>query len=109
MEVTDHKLSGAKQKKLPNGRIITPRFIIVHYTAGGSLNSSFNALKKQGLSAHLLLDRNGDAVQMVDFDRRALHAGKSTWRGLTSLNSHTIGIEVCNFGWLLKRGHRIWS
>ncbi len=104
MEITDHKLSGAKQKQLPNGRIITPKFVIVHYTAGGTLNSSYNALKNRELSAHLLLDRDGKVVQMVDFNRRALHAGESTWRGLKWLNSHAIGIEVCNYGWLLKRG-----
>lgn len=56
-----------------------------------------------GLSSHILLGRDGEIVQLVDFNRRAFHAGKSSWRGFSSLNSHSIGIEVCNYGWLLPR------
>ena len=46
------------------------------------------------VSAHLLIDRLGAIVQFVPFDRRAWHAGVSTWRGRVSCNRFSIGIEL---------------
>lgn len=50
------------------------------------------------VSAHLLIRRDGEAVQFVPFERRAWHAGRScwfdgvSWRG--ELNDFAIGIEL---------------
>lgn len=46
------------------------------------------------VSAHLLIDRQGAIVQCVPFDRRAWHAGVSSWRGRVSCNRFSIGIEL---------------
>lgn len=109
MEIVDHKLDGVTQRPLPQLKRITPKLIIIHYTAGGSLNSSWNALDRSGLSAHLLIDRDGTIVQMGDFNRRTNHAGKSQWNSLSWLNNHSIGIEVCNYGWLPKQGDGVFK
>jgi N-acetylmuramoyl-L-alanine amidase len=105
MQIQAHRLVSAEQRPLPHhgGRIV-PRFIIIHYTAGGSADSSYDALDRAGLSAHILIKRDGALIQCVDFDSKAFHAGKSFWRGYRSLNSCSIGIEVCNYGWLMRRG-----
>lgn len=105
MQIQAHRLDSADQQPLPHhGGSITPKFIVVHYTAGGGADGSYKALDKAGISAHVLLERDGNVIQCVDFDRKAYHAGKSLWRGYRSLNSHSIGIEVCNYGWLQRRG-----
>lgn len=50
------------------------------------------------VSAHLLIRRDGEAVQFVPFDRRAWHAGRSRWfdgRGWRGeLNDFSVGIEL---------------
>lgn len=85
-----------------HGGDITPKFIVLHYTAGGTLEGSLSAIKRRGLSAHFFIGREGEIVQTVEMNKRAYHAGKSNWMGYTGLNYHSIGIEICNYGWLDK-------
>jgi len=46
------------------------------------------------VSAHFFVRRNGAAVQFVACARRAWHAGVSSWRGRTSCNDFSVGIEM---------------
>ncbi|MFW5452458.1 1,6-anhydro-N-acetylmuramyl-L-alanine amidase AmpD [Thioalkalivibrio sulfidiphilus] len=46
------------------------------------------------VSAHVLIRRDGQVVQYVPFDRRAWHAGASSWQGRTRCNDFSIGIEL---------------
>lgn len=46
------------------------------------------------VSAHLLIERSGRITQFVPFDRRAWHAGDSSWRGRRGCNDFSIGIEL---------------
>lgn len=46
------------------------------------------------VSAHVLVRRDGAAVQYVPFHRRAWHAGSSRWRGRERCNDFSIGIEL---------------
>lgn len=85
---------------------IVAKFLVFHYTActGASARATF--LRQAGpnrVSAHLLVDRDGSVTQFVPLDLRAWHAGESSWDGFQDLNSHSIGIEVVNFGYLQKR------
>jgi AmpD protein len=52
--------------------------------------------KIQGLkvSAHVLVDRAGVLTQFVPFSRRAWHAGVSEYRGRSTCNDFSIGIEL---------------
>jgi len=45
------------------------------------------------VSAHVLVRRNGEAVQFVPFGDRAWHAGRSSWQGREACNDYSIGIE----------------
>jgi N-acetyl-anhydromuramoyl-L-alanine amidase len=46
------------------------------------------------VSAHFVIRRDGELVQFVSADRRAWHAGISTWRGRSACNDFSIGIEL---------------
>ncbi|MBT0667645.1 N-acetylmuramoyl-L-alanine amidase [Novosphingobium profundi] len=77
-----------------------PRFVVMHYTAGASARGSaaWLANPASGASAHLVIGREGEVLQCVNFENRAWHAGRSTWQGLSGLNDHAIGIELANWG-----------
>jgi len=46
------------------------------------------------VSTHLLIRRDGELVQYVPFQRRAWHAGKSSYLGRERCNDFSIGIEL---------------
>jgi AmpD protein len=46
------------------------------------------------VSAHVLIDRQGNVTQFVAFDKRAWHAGLSSWQGRGNCNDYSIGIEL---------------
>lgn len=46
------------------------------------------------VSAHLLLRRDGSVNQFVPFNKRAWHAGVSTFKGRSTCNDFSIGIEL---------------
>lgn len=106
MEVKNHLLfydSGRQVtfKPSPNhGKNYTPKYLIMHYTAADTASSAINWMldPKAKVSAHLHIDREGNIVQLVHFNVVAWHAGKSYWKGLTGLNSYSIGIELQNTG-----------
>lgn len=54
----------------------------------------FGAIAGLRVSAHVLVRRDGSAVQYVPFHRRAWHAGESRWRGRERCNDFSIGIEL---------------
>jgi AmpD protein len=55
---------------------------------------SFSDLAGIKVSAHALVRRSGEIVQYVPFDRRAWHAGRSSWLGRERCNDYSVGIEV---------------
>ena len=46
------------------------------------------------VSSHLLIRRDGGAVQYVPFNRRAWHAGRSSYQGREACNDYSVGIEL---------------
>lgn len=105
MEVKYHKLAGADFIQSPNGGdAITPRFLVMHYTAGYDAGSAISTFKSRAseVSAHLVIDRDGKITQMMPFNKKAWHAGPSTYKGVKNLNSHSIGFEFVNIGFLRK-------
>lgn len=93
---------------------INPKFLVIHFTAGAqdAVGTARYFQKPEAkTSAHLMLDEDGTFVQGVEFETKAWHAGRSQWSGISGLNSHSIGIEVCNPGPLTKTaagGYKTW-
>ncbi len=75
-----------------------PELIVVHYTAMASAQAALDRLTDPAarVSAHYLIDEKGNIYQMVDEDKRAWHAGISSWDGKDDVNSRSIGIEISN-------------
>ena len=54
----------------------------------------FAGLEGVRVSAHLVIYRQGRLVQFVPCQRRAWHAGVSSWGGRPRCNDYSIGIEL---------------
>jgi len=82
----------------------------MHYTAGRGFQQSINWLcnPKAKASAHVVIGRDGEVAQLVVFNRRAWHAGKSAWAGLVGMNHYSIGIELDNPGPLKLGADGAW-
>lgn len=46
------------------------------------------------VAPHLFIDRDGLVCQFVSFDKRAWHAGVSSWHGRSGCNDYAVGIEM---------------
>lgn len=86
------------------------RYLVLHYTVLDSANS-LRVLTQQQVSSHYLLDDGPDfkVYRLVDEDRRAYHAGSSSWKGNTNINPSSIGIEIVNAGWRQTGQGREWA
>lgn len=59
-----------------------------------SLHSFYEEIKDLKVSAHILIKRSGEVIQFVPFNKRAWHAGKSSFNGVHDCNNFSIGIEL---------------
>ena len=101
MKIVNHRLQGVNWKASPNYRgTIRPQLIVIHYTGTNSLQSALSWLcnKSSGVSAHLVIAKTGQIWQLVPFNMRAWHAGKSEYDGRADVNSFSIGIENVGLG-----------
>ncbi|MGY0398429.1 MAG: 1,6-anhydro-N-acetylmuramyl-L-alanine amidase AmpD [Ostreibacterium sp.] len=54
----------------------------------------YHKIKDSRVSAHVLIKRNGEIIQFVNFNHRAWHAGQSCYQGRKACNDFSIGIEL---------------
>ncbi len=76
------------------------QFVVLHYTGMKSGEAALQRLCDPAakVSAHYVIEEDGRVFMLVNENSRAWHAGKSSWRGVTDLNSASIGIELVNPG-----------
>ena len=81
-------------------RALPVTMVVLHYTGMQDAASAIARLcdPEAKVSAHYLIAEDGQIVRMVDVAQRAWHAGKSFWRGITDINSASVGIEIVNPG-----------
>lgn len=73
---------------------------VLHYTGmiDGASAIARLADADAKVSAHYVVAEDGQVVRMVEESKRAWHAGRSWWRGISDVNSASIGIEIVNPG-----------
>ena len=74
--------------------------VVLHYTGMEDAASAIDRLRdpEARVSCHYLVAEDGQVLRMVAEDKRAWHAGRSYWRGVTGVNDVSIGIELVNPG-----------
>ncbi|MFG1376533.1 N-acetylmuramoyl-L-alanine amidase [Xanthobacter autotrophicus] len=74
--------------------------LVLHYTGMASGEAAIDLLRTPSseVSCHYVVREDGSVVQMVAEAARAWHAGRSSWEGVTDINSRSIGIEIVNGG-----------
>ncbi len=97
-----HAAMDVTRRPSPNfdERALPVSMIVLHYTGMPDAQSAIDRLTspEAGVSAHYVVKEDGEVLQLVDEEMRAWHAGKSYWRGITDVNSASVGIEIVNPG-----------
>ena len=83
-----------------DARTAPPDMIVLHYTGMPTGAAALERLRDPAakVSAHYLVEEDGRVFALVPEERRAWHAGVSSWRGATDINGRSIGIEIVNPG-----------
>ncbi|MEO1169270.1 MAG: N-acetylmuramoyl-L-alanine amidase [Pseudomonadota bacterium] len=83
-----------------NDRELPVSMLVMHYTGMIDGASAIRRLTSadSGVSSHYVVNEDGTVLRLVDEGKRAWHAGASYWRGITDVNSASIGIEIVNPG-----------
>lgn len=86
------------------------KYLILHYTALDH-DKSVRVLTTQSVSSHYLVNDSTDVeiYQLVDENKRAYHAGISSWRKDATLNDTSIGIEIVNMGFKEVNGKKVFA
>ncbi|MBP8234703.1 MAG: N-acetylmuramoyl-L-alanine amidase [Rhizorhabdus sp.] len=81
-------------------RTLPVTMLVLHYTGMQDAASAIARLTdaEAKVSSHYLVAEDGQVMRLVAEDRRAWHAGKALWRGISDVNSASIGIEIVNPG-----------
>lgn len=83
-----------------DARALPVTMLVLHYTGMADAASAIARLcdPHAKVSAHYVVDEDGGIHALVGEGNRAWHAGRSCWRGITDVNSASIGIEIVNPG-----------
>jgi N-acetylmuramoyl-L-alanine amidase len=81
-------------------RLLPITMIVLHYTGMEDGPSALARLRdpEAKVSSHYMIEEDGTVCRLVAEDKRAWHAGRSHWRGITDVNSASVGIEIVNPG-----------
>lgn len=81
-------------------RALPISMLVLHYTGMEDAESAIERLRdpEAKVSAHYVVDEDGRILRLVGEEKRAWHAGRSFWRGITDVNSASIGVEIVNPG-----------
>ncbi len=114
MQIKNHRLVDAPylQARVMGG-VITPEVVVLHDTAGrlDRFNSRDYLVTTAKASVHFVVEIDGTISQLVPTNRRAGHAGQSSYHGRADVNAFSVGIEIVNPGRMTRMvggGARAW-
>ena len=83
-----------------DARTRPPDMLVLHYTGMPTGEAALARLRdpEAKVSAHYVVEEDGRVFTLVPEERRAWHAGRSSWRGERDVNGCSIGIEIVNPG-----------
>jgi N-acetylmuramoyl-L-alanine amidase len=83
-----------------DARTAPPDTLVLHYTGMETGEAGLARLRdpEAKVSSHYLVEEDGRIFRLVPEERRAWHAGVSSWKGVRGLNATSIGIEIVNPG-----------
>lgn len=71
--------------------------LVLHATAGSARSAlAWLTNSRARVSAHYVIDKQGQIYQLVPDEHAAWHAGRASWRNETDINAISIGIELEN-------------
>jgi N-acetylmuramoyl-L-alanine amidase len=70
--------------------------IVLHATAGSTVQSAVDTLRERGLSYHHLIAKNGQIVKCAPALAVAFHAGQSLGPQGPAVNEYSVGISFVN-------------
>lgn len=81
-------------------RALPISMLVLHYTGMQDAAAAIAQLtsSEAKVSCHYVVAEDGQILRLVPEHKRAWHAGRSHWRGITDVNSASIGIEIVNPG-----------
>jgi N-acetylmuramoyl-L-alanine amidase len=81
-------------------RALPVSMLVLHYTGMADAAVALARMRdpESKVSAHYMVAEDGQVVRLVPEEKRAWHAGRSWWRGITDVNSASVGIEIVNPG-----------
>jgi N-acetylmuramoyl-L-alanine amidase len=81
-------------------RALPVSMLVLHYTGMPDAAGAIARLRdpEAKVSAHYVVAEDGQILRLVAEEKRAWHAGRSSWRGVQDINSASIGIEIVNPG-----------
>lgn len=85
---------------LTRGQIMEHDNAILHYVSDPRNENPFNVdvclniFEEYQVSTHYIIPRNGEILEMISPLKKAWHAGKSVYNGVTNINKNSIGIEL---------------
>lgn len=94
MNVIDAPSPNFEPRKTP------PDMIVLHYTGMPTGEAALERLRDPAakVSSHYLVEEDGRVFRLVPEERRAWHAGVSSWKGDHDINGRSIGVEIVNPG-----------
>lgn len=117
MKLVNHKIEGIPFRAAHyTGGVIVPTIVILHDTAGrlekGNSAAYLAGRNAAKASVHFVLERDGTVEQQVPTNRRANHAGVSSYHGRSGCNEFSLGIEIVNPGRMIAsngQGRAWWG